>query len=93
MYSVKKVFSKYCLNNWKISAKGFEIKLNYTRLKLVRIKLETSTLAPKYTNICSFRKYTLLILLSAFFCKKSAFFDQSNTFPQSYSVRAVLHIF
>ena len=28
------------------------------RLKLVRITLETSNLARKYTPICSFRKYT-----------------------------------
>ena len=28
------------------------------RLKLVRIMLETSNLARKYTPICSFRKYT-----------------------------------
>ena len=68
-------------------------------LKLVRIMLETSNLASKYAHICSFRKYTfhyqgpLDLLMSAFFSKKSAFFDQNKTFTQSNSVRAVLEIF
>ena len=47
--------------------------------------LETSNLARKYKPICSFRKKipfsayaTLTLLLSAFFCKKLAFFVQKK---------------
>ena len=60
---------------------GGEGKLT-PRLKLVRSTLETSNLARKYTHMCSFRKYTklfLILLMSAFFAKKSAFFDQNIT--------------
>ena len=59
-------------------------------LKLVRITLETSTLARMYTPIFSFRKYTFYCLgtlnfadVSIFFCKKSTFFVQKSTFTQS----------
>ena len=61
--------------------------------------LETSNLARMYTPIFSFRKYTfsaqthLILLISAFFCKKLAFFFQKSIFTQSNSVRTVLEIF
>ena len=53
------------------------------RLKLVRIILETSNLARKYTHICSFRKYTfntkvLLILLNFFLQKISVFWSKQH---------------
>ena len=57
-------------------------------LNLVRIMLETSNLARKYTDICSLRKYTF----QYFFFKKSPFFGQNSTFTQSNSVRAGLQI-
>ena len=68
-------------------------------LKPVRITLETSNLARKYTLICSFRKYTFQCLGPlnfadvSIFCKKLAFFVQKSTFTQSNSVRAVLEVF
>ena len=49
-------------------------------LKLVRDMLETSNLVHKHTLICSFRNITfgtkalLVLLMSAFFCKKSVLF-------------------
>ena len=55
-------------------------------LKLVRIMLETSNLARKYTPICSFADVSI-------FLQKIAFFVQKSTFTQSNSVRAVLEIF
>ena len=49
-------------------------------VKLVRIMLETSNLAPKCTNICSFTKKipfsakaVLILLMPAFFCKNQRF--------------------
>ena len=62
-------------------------------LKLAKIMLETWNLVCKCTHKCSFRKYTfsyetlLILLMSAFFCKKSAFFGQNSTFTQSNIVR------
>ena len=38
-------------------------------------------------------KAFLILLMPAFFCKKSAFFQQNSTFPQINSVTAVLEIF
>ena len=61
--------------------------------------LETSSLARKYTYICSFRKYIFYYQGSLnfadvfFFFKKSAFFDENSTFTQINGVRAVLNIF
>ena len=53
----------------------------------------------KYTHICICRKYTfyfhdpLILMISAFFCKKSEFFVKNSTFTQSNSMKAVLEIF
>ena len=67
------------------------------RLKLVRIILETSNLARKYTHTCSFRKYTcntkVLLILLNFFAKNQRFYGQNSTFAQSNGVRAALEIF
>ena len=69
------------------------------RLKLVIILREiqlwhVSTHTCVVSENISFNTRTLLILLmSAFFCKKSSFFGQSSTFTQSNSVRVVLEIF
>ena len=38
-------------------------------------------------------KAPLILLISALFCKKSAFFGKNNTFTQTNSMRAVLEIF
>ena len=60
---------------------GGEVKLPPC-LKLVRIMLETSNMARKYTHLCSFRKYTfstkpiLSLLMPAFFCKNITVFWQ-----------------
>ena len=35
----------------------FPVKITPPRLKVIKIMLETSNLARKYTPICSFRKY------------------------------------
>ena len=43
----------------RLEVEGEGIKLPDLCIKLVRIMLETSHLAGKYTLICSFRKYTL----------------------------------
>ena len=66
-------------------------------LKVVRIMLETSDLARKYTYWCSFRKYTLqyhsplsFAHVSIIFAKIPSFFDKNSTFAQSNSVRGVL---
>ena len=59
--------------------------------------LETWNLVRNYTHICIFRKYIFSTwtpyFLSAFFSKKSPFFDKITTFSQSNSMRAVLEIF
>ena len=52
----------------------------YPCLKLVKIMLEASNLARKYTDV-------------SIFCKKLAIFVQKSTFTQSNRVRAVLEIF
>ena len=68
-------------------------------LKLVRIMLETSNLALKYIQICSFKnipfsiKVFLVLLMLAFFLQKVRFFSKNNTFNQSNSLRALLEIF
>ena len=38
-------------------------------------------------------KALLILLMSAFICKKSTFFGKDSTFTQSNSVRAMLEIF
>ena len=56
-------------------------------------------LVRKYThyliseNIAFSVKAFLILLMSAFFCKKSEFFGKNGTFTQINSVRAVLKIF
>ena len=61
--------------------------------------LETSNLARKYTHMNEVSdipfstKVVLILLMSAFFCKKSAFFGKNSTFTQSNIVRAILEIF
>ena len=68
-------------------------------LKLVRIMPETWNLECKSDphvvseNIPFSTKALLILLMSAFFCKKSEIFGQNNTFIQSNSVRAVLETF
>ena len=68
-------------------------------LKIVRIMLETSNLALKYIQICSFKnipfsiKVFLVLLMLAFFLQKVRFFSKNNTFNQSNSLRALLEIF
>ena len=65
-------------------------------LTSVRIMIETSNLARKYTAICNFRKKILGFLNFAditIFLQKLAFFIQKRTFTQSNSVRAMLEIF
>ena len=59
----------------------------------------------KYTHIFSFRKYNfssktpLILLMSAFFCKKTIFgtktsiFGKNSTFTQTYSMSAMLKFF
>ena len=55
---------------------------------------DTSICNSKYFNEIPFSTKALLILLmSAFFCKKPAFFGKNSIFTQSNSVRAVLDIF
>ena len=61
---------------------------------------ETSNLARKYThtrlvseNMPFSAKVLLILLISAFFRKKLAFFDRNSTFTQSNSVRVVSEIF
>ena len=44
-------------------------------------------------NIPFSAKVLLILLISAFFCKKLAFFGENGTVTQSNSVRAVLEIF
>ena len=80
--------------------RGREVKLPPRPcLKLVRIVLETSKLARNYTPIVvaeniAFSAWALLILLmSAFFCKKFSFLSKKSTFTQCNSLRAVLGIF
>ena len=74
-------------------------KITPPRLKLVRITLETWNFAlstDPYVvseNIILSTKDLLILLMSAFFCKKAAFFGQNSTFTQSNSGRAVLEIF
>ena len=72
IYYLTRGFLLHQIYKWSISFAftHFNKKL-YPRLKLVRIILEISNLARKYTHICSFRKYTfntkvLLILLNCF---------------------------
>ena len=61
--------------------------------------LETSNLALKYIQICSFKnipfsiKVFLVLLMLAFFLQKVRFFSKNNTFNQSNSLRALLEIF
>ena len=63
-------------------------------LKLVRIMLETRKLEIWYESIhtCSLQKALKTLLMSAFFCKQSAFLGKNTTFTQSNSVRDVLEI-
>ena len=49
-------------------------------LKLVRIILETSNLARKYTSICSFRKYTFQCLGPLNFADVSIFLQKISDF-------------
>ena len=54
-------------------------------LKLVRIMLETSNLARKYTPICSFRKYTFQCLGPLNFADVSIFLQKISVFcPKKY---------
>ena len=54
-------------------------------LKLVRIMLETSNLALKYTSICSFRKYIFQCLGSLNFVDVSIFLQKISAFcPKKY---------
>ena len=77
------------------------VKLPTPCLKLVRIMLETSNLARKYTLICSLRKDTFYYQGSlnfanvSIFCKKLTFLAKivPLTFTQSNIVTAVLEIF
>ena len=61
-----------------------------TCLKLVRTMLETWNLVHKYfhtyvvlENIPFSIKKSLVLLISAFFCKETLFFVKNNTFTQS----------
>ena len=62
----------------------------------IRIILETWNLARKYTHICISEnvpfstKDLLILLMPAFFCKKSVLFGQNKTSTESDSVRALL---
>ena len=68
-------------------------------LKLVRIMLETLNLTRKYTHICSSREYTfstkvsLILLMSAFFGKKSAVFAQKYIYSKQYCESCVRDFF
>ena len=54
-------------------------------LKLVRVMLETSNLARKYTSICSFRKYTFQCLGPLNFADVSIFLQKISVFcPKKY---------
>ena len=54
-------------------------------LKLVRIMLETSNLARKYTPICSFRKYSFYYLGPLSFADVSIFLQNISVFcPKKY---------
>ena len=44
-------------------------------------------------NIPCSTKAFLILLISAFFCKKSTFFEKNSTFTENDSVIAVLEIF
>ena len=50
-----------------------------------------------FQKIClkmyQYTKTLLILLVSAFFCKKSVFFGQNNTFTQSNCVKAMIEIF
>ena len=80
------VRDKNCLTLIWVSSLGvcFEVGDNFTYVKFVIIMIETWNLVRKYTHISSFRKYTLqyllrpplILLMSALFCKKSAFSDK-----------------
>ena len=67
--------------------------------KLFRIMLESGYLVHKYThkrrleNIFFSTKVSLILVMPAFFCKKSALICKNGTFTQNNSVRAVLKIF
>ena len=66
-------------------------------LKLVRIVLETSNLAHKYTCVVSenmpFSTKVFLILLMSAFLQKISVFGINSTLTQSNSARDVLEIF
>ena len=44
-------------------------------------------------NIRCGTKADLMLLIAAYFCNKSALFDQNSTFTQRNNMRAVLEIF
>ena len=54
--------------------------------------LETSNLTRKYTHVGS-TNAIIILLMSAFFAKKIAFFGQNITFTESNIVSAVLELF
>ena len=76
-----------------------EITPPHPCLKLVRTMLETLNFhVSTHTyvvseNIPFSAKAFLILLMSAFFFKKSVFFGKNSIFTQSNSVRAVLMIF
>ena len=65
-------------------------------LKLVRVMLETCVSTHSYVvseNMLFSTKSHLILLMSAFFCKKSALCSQNSTFTQTNIVRAALRFF
>ena len=69
------------------------------RLKLIGIILETYNLVRNTYVVSENTVYLLvripplILVITAFFCKKAPFFDKNNIFNQSGSMKAVLEIF
>ena len=85
---------------WFVLSYGGGVKMLTPCLKVVKLcqKYEICNVSTHRTQVVSENtsfstNAALNLLMSAFFCKKSAFFDKNSTFTQSSSVRAVLEIF
>lgn len=88
-----------CENNNKMPTVGGGRAGKLPRLKLIGIILETYNLV-RNTYVVSentvyllVRRPPLILVITAFFCKKAPFFDKNNIFTQSGSMKAVLEIF
>ena len=81
---------------FKINPKNTQVRHFNSKFKVFWFRKNIAFRANTYVaseNIPFSSKALLILLVSAFFCKKLAFSGQNSTFTQSNSVRAVFEIF